>query len=140
MNIVITTFSGCSNGDVKLKPNGMAMIYHQNSWVPICGHYFWNNHIGANKFCQKIGFDSGRVSGKDEAKSYSVDAFKIGQCNEDDVGLQCSGGCNDNNVGAVCTEDTNLGCSAGEPVRIRIFCEGNSNKTSSCKGISSFYY
>ena len=134
----MTTFSGCSNGDVKLKANGAAMIYHENSWVPICGHYFWNNDIGANRFCQKIGYDSGLVSVKNESKSYGVDAFSIGQCNENDSGLNCSGGCNDNKVGGKCAEDNKIDCSAGQPVRIRIVCEGNSNETASCKSISSY--
>ena len=113
------------------------MVYQKDKWVPICGHYFWNNQIGASKFCQKMGYDYGRVTGKNDGTSYSEDAIKIGQCNVDDAGLQCSGGCNDYSIGGLCYDDINADCSAGKPVRINITCEGNSSKTTSCLGMSS---
>ena len=111
------------------------MIYWTESWVPICGHFFWNNHIGANKFCQRLGYEQGHVSGNGERESYSVDAFKIGKCNDDDDWLQCGGGCNDYDVGGTCSNDVNMDCSAGQLVKINITCKGNISETNSCKGI-----
>ena len=111
------------------------MIFWTNSWVPICGHFFWNNHIGANKFCQRLGYDQGHVSGNGKGESYSIDAFKIGKCNDDDNWLQCGGGCNDYDVGGTCSNDVNMDCSAGQLVKINITCEGNISETNSCKGI-----
>ena len=112
------------------------MIYWRDSWVPICGHYFWNNQIGANKFCQKMGYHYGYISGKGEQESYDIDSFKLGQCDSNDAWLQCSGGCNDNNIGGLCHDDVNMNCSAGQPVKMNITCHGNSSKNTSCEGIT----
>ena len=111
------------------------MIYWRGSWVPICRHFFSNNRIGANKFCQRLGYDQGHVSENGEKESYSVDAFKVGKCNDDDNWLQCGGGCNDYDVGGTCSNDVNMDCSAGQLVKINITCEGNNSETNSCKGI-----
>ena len=75
------------------------------------------------------------MSGNSERKSYSVDAFKIGKCNDADNWLQCGGGCNDYDVGGTCSNDVNMDCSAGQLVKINITCEGNISETNSCKGI-----
>ena len=114
------------------------MIFRTDSWVPICGHIFSENHIGANKFCQKLGYDSGNVS-KIGSESYSVDAFKVGKCGENDTWLECGGGCNDYDVGGRCNDDRNFDCSAGQPVKIKISCEGNNTETNSCKGSLILY-
>ena len=126
----------CMNGDVKIDEDDVPMIYWIDSWVPICGHYFWNNQIGANKFCQKMGYHYGVVSGKGQEVFYTMDSFKLGQCDSDDAWLQCGGGCNDNSIGGKCADDINIDCSAGQPVKINITCEGTSSKTTSCEGIS----
>ena len=114
------------------------MIFWTNSWVPICGHFFSDNHIGANKFCQKLGYGSGNVS-KVETGSYSVDALKVGQCGENDTWPECGGGCNDYDVGGRCNDNKNLDCSAGQPVKIKITCEGESSEITSCKGSLNLY-
>ena len=126
----------CVNGDVKIDEADVSLIYWIDSWVPICGHYFWNNQIGADKFCQKMGYRYGVVSGKGQGESYTMDSFKLGQCESDDAWLQCSGGCNDNSIGGKCADDMNIDCSAEQPVKINITCEGASLKTTSCEGSS----
>ena len=122
----------CLNGDVKIDDDNTPMIYWKNNWVPICGHYFWNNLIGANKFCQKMGYHYGIISGK--GGSYSVDSFKVGQCEFDDAWLRCTGGCNDYDMEGRCNDDVNVDCSAGQHVKMNITCIGNSSKTTSCAG------
>ena len=114
------------------------MIFETDSWVPICGHFFWDDQIGANKFCQKLGYNSGNVS-KIGSESYSVDAFKIGKCGKNDTLLECGEGCNDYDNSGRCNDDRNLDCSAGQPVKIKISCEGNSSEISSCKGRLNLY-
>jgi hypothetical protein len=42
----------CTKGDVKLDA-GYAYIF-EDSWEPICGHFFWDNNKGATGFCQKL--------------------------------------------------------------------------------------
>ena len=110
------------------------MVFWGNMWAPICGHYFWNNQIGANKFCQQMGYDSGLHSGRESGEFYVTDSFKIGQCNTDDPWKNCSGGCNDYQVGGRCTDSRNGVCTARSPVKITISCSGNSSKSSSCTG------
>ena len=125
----------CLNGDVKIAEDDVPMIYWKGLWVPICGHYFWNNQIGASKFCQKMGYDYGIVSGIGLGESYTIDSFKLGQCDTDNAWLQCSGGCNDYEIGGKCNDDINMDCSAGQPVKSNITCEGNSLRSTSCEGI-----
>ena len=81
-----------------------------------------------------MGYHYGVVSSKVQEESYTIDAFKIGQCDSDDAWLQCSGGCNDNNIGGKCSDDINVDCSGGQPVKTKITCHGNSSDTTSCKG------
>ena len=80
------------NGDVKLKDKTIPMIFWNGTWSPICGHYFWDNHIGATLFCQKLGFEKGHVSGRNSGKSYATDAFMVGKCKKSDTWTKCSGG------------------------------------------------
>ena len=80
-------------------------VFYNNRWTPICGHYFWNNNIGADLFCQQ--FNQGYLSGtinKGTVSEYTLntDALKIGQCNKGDSWLGCTGGCNNLQVGGQC--------------------------------------
>lgn len=75
---------------VKLK-NGDAYIWDTwNAWKPICGHYFWNNNIGATNICQLLGYEHGEIKKVDEQdfgnalRSESGEAIHIGQCNKND--------------------------------------------------------
>ena len=74
-NIVLAT--SCGNGAVRVWPGSgfpkeNVPLYPQirfcNKWYHICGHYFWNNNIGATTFCQMIGFKQGQVSTKQGMK------------------------------------------------------------------------
>ena len=97
------------------------MICWDKEWSPICGHYFWNNEHGAIKFCQQLGHRSGtflhHVTG-----TYPKDAFKIGECLEDDAWLNCSGGCNDYQIGGSCEGQEYVNCSSGHTIKIAISC------------------
>ena len=77
----------------------------------------------------------GVVSGKGQGEYYIIDSFKLGQCDSDNAWLQCNGGCNDYSIGGKCNDDINMDCSAGQPVKINITCEGNSLRSTSCEGI-----
>ena len=121
------------------------LVYYNDTWSPICGHYFWNNDNGASLFCQKLGYENGTVSPKEivpHTESYSVDSVRIGKCyggNHDLMG--CTGGCNDWRVGGACYENENANCSAGQNVKIRITCNVAQNSSapknnSTCEGIN----
>ena len=49
---------------LRLGENQIAEVYFENQWTPICGHWFWNNNIGATLFCQELGFNSGVITKK----------------------------------------------------------------------------
>ena len=101
-------------------------MYWNEQWTPICGHYFWDNNVGADLFCQKLGFSSGVLSSglwtdsdRSEVKLES-DAIRIGKCAANDKWLNCTGGCNDLATGGHCWN--NAKCSAGELAGITIEC------------------
>ena len=114
------------------------MVYWRGKWSPICGHYFWNNHVGASLFCQKLGYTNGTHVGKGSGQSYAVDTFKVGQCDAHNTWKNCTGGCNDDTIGGMCVGNNNADCSAGQPVKITLACVGNSSQATSCKGIEKF--
>ena len=65
----------------------MAEVFFDDQWVPICGHYFWNNNVGSNLFCQEKGFKSGKIVHRIPLKS---DALRIGTCHDGDTFPNCS--------------------------------------------------
>ena len=120
----------CKSGDVWLEDDGTPLVFWNDKWSPICGHWFWNNQYGAELFCQKMGYTSGTLVNGIEVRGgpYSRDAIRVGQCNNGDTLERCTGGCNEYEVG-------NGGCAncvAGEDVKIKIACQGGSTKSSSC--------
>ena len=111
-----------SNGDVKLGTDGTPFIYWDNQWVPICGHFFWDNQEGAKLFCQKMGYMSGQFSGRGSWQKYSTDSFRIGKCNAGDEWESCSGGCNDYQKGSRCSNNRLAKCDKNQKVKITIKC------------------
>ena len=125
----------CENGDVKLEEDGTPIVFWGNSWIPICGHYFWDNQNGAKLFCQKMGYLSGKISDAGSGETYSQDSFKIGKCNDGDKWESCSGGCNEYESGGKCDESWSSYCTKDEEVKITIACSGEESiKTTSCRG------
>ena len=113
--------------------------------MPICGHYFWDNHYGAMLFCEKMGYKSGKVSGKGAGQKYFQDSFKIGKCNDGDKWENCSGGCNEYESGGKCDESWSGYCTKGQEVKITIECSGGVKpkvkpKTTSCPGTLLFLF
>ena len=94
------------------------MIYWNNIWSPICGHYFWDNKFGAKKFCEQLGCYSGgevlplfpikgdSISTHPIHRNYSVDAFRLGMCLKEDKWGYCTGNCNDNVIGGTCFQNS----------------------------------
>ena len=111
---------------VRLGENQIAEVYFQNEWVPICGHWFWNNNIGATLFCQELGFQYGYIKNQSDLPN---DGLRIGQCNAGDSWLQCShDGCNQLEVGGFCNNGLGA-CTQGQHVAVSIGCfnEGTKN-------------
>ena len=134
-----TILALCKNGDVKLEDDGTPLVYWGNSWMPICGHFFWDNQNGAKLFCQKMGYTSGKFSGRGSGQKYSLDSFKIGRCNARDEWESCSGGCNHYESGGKCNNSWGSYCTKGQEVKITIQCSGGVKpkvkiKTTSCQG------
>ena len=97
--------------------------YFGGQWSPICGHYFWDNHSGANIFCQKLGFESGVVAKK--GLVLSKNALRVGKCkSNDDELFNCrTWECNDYVVGGYCSNNHHAKCYAGEPAGIKVKCK-----------------
>merc|ERR1711971_132686 len=104
----------------------MPYVWRSGKWVPICGHYFWDNHNGAKLFCEELGFPEGRlIGGTYGAGSVTLpeDALKIGKCNSGDSWLGCTGECNDLEIGGYCRPLGQV-CTAGSKFGVQIRCTG----------------
>ena len=124
--------------------DGTPTIFWDSQWLPICAHYFWDNDVGAQLFCQKLGFESGYVNRSNSGGNYPVDSFRIGLCKENNDLLRCNGGCNDYQSGGYCgngdVQDTANGnggarCEKDHGPKISIDCiGGESTSTAPCLG------
>ena len=61
---MIYFFKDAPKDTLRLGENQVAEVYFNNQWTPICGHWFWNNNIGATLFCQELGYNSGVITKK----------------------------------------------------------------------------
>ena len=103
---------------MKLGDDEVAEIFHNGTWTPICGHYFWDNSNGAKLFCQKLGYQSGQID--DRRISLPRDGIRIGKCNQRDIWPNCSENCNDKSIGGsnlICGD-----CRSGAKAGIKINC------------------
>ena len=100
---------------VRLNNDEIAEIYQHGKWIPICGHNFWNNNIGATLFCQQLGYETGIVKQESIAQQVSLpdDGFRIGECKTNDTWGQCTGSCNDHTVGCNHCSDCGSRAMAG---------------------------
>ena len=112
-----------SEGSVRLGSDDIAEVYFNEKWVPICGHWFWDNNIGATLFCQKLGFESGAINERFKLKN---DGLRVGKCDSGDSWLQCSR-CGELQVGGQCDGGGN--CNRGQTAAFSISCfdEGMEN-------------
>jgi len=120
----------CANGDVLLEQDGTPKILWGDVWSPICGHYFWDNQVGATKFCQKLGYGKGAQSGSGSGNHYTTDSFRLGSCQEGDELTGCTGGCNDYVVGGQCSNSgifSSDECTQGDANAMTIHCIEPSN-------------
>ena len=144
---LVSTQVTCSNGDVGLVDDGTPFIFWGVQWYPICGHYFWDNDVGAKLICNKLGYPSGQVFRNIDIlkpkETYSEDSFKIGKCKINDELENCSGGCNDYQAGNYCGNENIKDVANGNPgarceknhgPRITIKCLGDEGKRSTCHG------
>ena len=101
------------------------IMVSEATWLPICGHYLWDNHRAAELLCHQMGYRSGALhTGSAEAFPYSTDAYRIGLCLDSDESLMsCTGGCNDYTGGGRCQNNAGAECNAGQPVGFRIACQ-----------------
>ena len=128
-----------SNGNVKLEEDGTPLVFWDSQWIPICGHYFWDNQNGAELFCRQMGFESGLLSRRGSGKKYEGDSFRIGKCEDGDTWESCSGGCNDYQRGGSCNNNAKAKCDKGQAVKFTIKCSGGDDlKTSTRSGMISF--
>ena len=113
-------------------------MYWDFEWYPICGHYFWDNNVGATLICNKLGHNSGAVF-RHPGEKYIHSSFKVGKCDINDNLLNCSGGCNDYKVGGYCGNQNMDDVANGNPgarcdkhhgPKISIQCHDNKQRSS----------
>ena len=102
---------------VRLDDNNIAEISFNGDWLPICGHWFWDNGNGADLFCQELGYQSGQLGDRTQLPREGI---RIGRCNNGDTWPNCSSGCNDQSIGGTQCSDCRSGALAG----IKINCDG----------------
>ena len=102
--------------------NDIAEVFYNGQWGPICGHWFWENDIGASLFCQELGFPSGKIT---KTLTLPSDGLRVGMCLEGDNWLQCSHPkCNQLIIGGQCN-DSSAVCTKGENAAVSIHCDGS---------------
>ena len=54
------------DGAVRLTnfPNGTVEVYQAGQWGALCGHWWWNNDVGAVNICNQLGYTRGTRSEK----------------------------------------------------------------------------
>lgn len=90
VGITQTTSADCTNGDVKLSeyPTGNPYLYYNGEWVPICGHYWWDNNHGCTTICSALGYTSG--TRQHTRTVYDVNSIEVGKCNAGEDILSCT--------------------------------------------------
>ena len=112
------------------------MILWNKLWNPICAHDFWDNQYGAEKFCQKLGYNTGELS--KIKKMYPVDKLIVGTCNKDDSWPICTEKNNLRELGTSLENDrvkTRCDKSNDDAIKIRCTGEIENVKNPSCQGI-----
>merc|ERR1719210_2960474 len=106
---------------VRLQTNpGEPEIFANGNWVPICGHWFWNNENGANTFCRQLGYLTGNLIATE--RKLATDAMYVGSCKAGEDLHSCSEGC--------CSDGCRKGsvgcgdCGAGKNGGITMTCLG----------------
>ena len=67
-------------------------VRFQGKYHPICGHYFWDDNVGATNFCNLLGFKNGKI--KRTKVAYDVDAMPVGRCKPGEALNNCTRGGN----------------------------------------------
>ena len=106
-------------GSVRLGEINIAEVFFNHQWVPICGHWFWDNDEGANLFCHELGFETGKI--RKTKLTLLSDGLSVGRCVKGDTWLQCSHrNCNQLKVGGQCNNGGS--CKKGQNAAVSIAC------------------
>ena len=105
--------------------SGVAEVFYEGVWTPICRSSFHVNSNGAASLCSSLGFTGGTVSAT--ATTLDRDALAVGACDTGEFPFQCSLGNNSYTVGAA-------GCAAGDSSATLITCTGSGGVAQECTG------
>ena len=117
------------------------VLYSDGEFHPICGHWFWNDEVGADTFCRNLGYQSGVRDPQynDNKAIFSTNAVPVGNCNVDEDLDACTGG---GNVWNDMNTENNY-CHAGKSVGMKVKCsgvpaEGNNCQNNNCRNSPEF--
>ena len=95
-------------------------VLYKDTYYPICGHDFWNNHNGATTVCKFFGFEKGET--KVTMAVYDVDAMPVGGCNPGEELTQCTGGGNEWGNFTYSRHANGLWCQQGQKIGLTVTC------------------
>eukprot|EP00937_MAST-01D_sp_MAST-1D-sp2_P000414 g414.t1 len=67
-------------------------VQYNGEWYPICGHYFWDDNIGATTVCQALGFPAGTM--RRTRATFTKDSMPVGRCRAGEALDSCTFGGN----------------------------------------------
>lgn len=92
--IHIFVFTECKDGDVSFHEDN-PLVFWKGEFLRICGDGFWDNSHGAELFCKKLGYESGRIQTVSGASTSTLQALQVGSCSSTDTSLSdCHGAAN----------------------------------------------
>ena len=121
-------------------PDHTPLIFWNKAWIPICAARFAENSHGAEVFCRKLHFQTGKALIDFDVVN-KKDTIMIGKCNPGDPWPNCSGGCNFKTIGHKCIPDrdedrTYTYCGRDRKPKLFIKCYGSELRRTlySCSG------
>ena len=129
---------GCKYGDVRLTREKFPQIFWKGDWRYICYTKFTENEFGANLFCRKFGYPSGKLLSFDinaslpiKSDKHDEDTFLMGGCKINDTWPDCTGSCGSKDLGAGCYQSSPIynktyhySCQAFKTRKFMIKCNG----------------
>lgn len=95
-------------------------VLFEGKYYPICGHYFWDNDLGAGSVCKSLGFTGGNDihATSRTGHVYDTNAMPVGGCMDGEDLTKCTGG--DNAWGNFDFRDGR--CKRGNSVGVKVTC------------------
>ena len=123
---------------MRITRKSFPQIFWKGDWRYICYTKFTENEFGANLFCRKFGYPSGKLltfninaSLPIKSDKHDEDTFLMGGCKINDTWPDCTGSCGSKDLGAGCYQSSPIynktyhySCQAFKTRKFMIKCNG----------------